>query len=475
MKINLNLFFTLFFLPVLSFILVFQVSENIFFWDTVQLASKHATYFYDNNFQSLLLPDDIDSGHIPVFGFYLAFIWKLFGKTLIFSHYAMIPFILGIIWQAFLLIKKFISKKYQIPALIIFLADATLISQMSLVSPDIILVFFFLTALNAVLMNKRFLLTISIIGLFLTSMRGMQVSLGILVLDLIFNLRYKKNLQLFKRFIYQSISYLPALIIFIAYSIYHYKVKHWVAYHENSPWAKNFEFTDFPGMIKNLGILIWRLLDFGRIFLWIPLIIIFLRYFKPLLKDESFRRILIIFITVLGSLSYSFILYKSLTAHRYILPVYLIFSLLTSYLIFEKIKFERLKFILFSVIIIGMVSGYFWVYPDKIAQGWDSTPVHFQYYKQKKEITKYMNQHHISYSETGSAFPNTSPIKYYDLSDNEDHFMDKNFKTNTYFYYTNIINDLNAEDIDYLKNNYDIIFKVERLGVFSILYKKTGI
>ncbi len=305
-------------------------------------------------------------------------------------------------------------------------------------------------------------------------MRGMQVSFGLLIIDLIYNLNHKNKFQLTGGLLKLSISYLPALIIFIAYTIYHYKIKHWFAYHENSPWSKNFEFADFAGVIRNMGILIWRLSDFGRVFLWIPFLIIFIGNFKSLLKDKIFTKILIIFLSILVSLIFSFIVYKSLNAHRYILPVFLLFSLLTSYLIFEKIKFERLKYILFSIILLGMISGYFWVYPDKIAQGWDSSPAHFQYYKQRKEITEFMNRHHISFSETGSAFPNTSQIKYYDLSDNEDHFMEKDFKTNTYFYYTNIINDLTIHDLEILKNNYTEIFKVEKLGVFSILYKKTG-
>ena len=65
-----------------SAIIILLVQDHVFFWDTVQLGAKHAYWYYENNFQSLLLPTEIDSGHPPLFGMYLAFCWLLFGKSL---------------------------------------------------------------------------------------------------------------------------------------------------------------------------------------------------------------------------------------------------------------------------------------------------------------------------------------------------------------------------------------------------------
>ena len=75
------------------------VRGHFFFWDTVQLASQHAQFFLENGFSTFLLPDEMDSGHPPTFGFYLALVWRVFGKTLSISHLAMLPFLLGIVWQ----------------------------------------------------------------------------------------------------------------------------------------------------------------------------------------------------------------------------------------------------------------------------------------------------------------------------------------------------------------------------------------
>ncbi|HXA01125.1 MAG TPA: hypothetical protein VNW99_04000, partial [Cytophagaceae bacterium] len=92
--------------------LTFFVSGNSFFWDTIQLGSSQAHWFYDNDFQYFFLPGNIDSGHPPLFGFYLAILWKFFGRTLEVSHFAMLPFLFGIVIQIYILLKKFFEEKY---------------------------------------------------------------------------------------------------------------------------------------------------------------------------------------------------------------------------------------------------------------------------------------------------------------------------------------------------------------------------
>jgi len=452
--------------------LTWVVADNIFFWDTVQLASAHAHYFYETNFRNLLLPENIDSGHIPTFGFYLAFIWKIFGKTLFVSHFAMLPFIFGIVRQAYLLIKKFISEKYIFFALTLFLADATLLSQTTLVSPDVVLVFLFLTALNSLLKRNNLLLSVSVAGLFLISMRGMMAASSILILDIVFNVKFNNFKSTFYQLLKKSIIYLPALFISLFYNLYHYKVKGWIGYHEDSPWQSNFEITNFKGFIRNIGILIWRLIDFGRIFIWIAAVIISFPILKSLFKDRNIKKIALIFIISLFISSISFLLYKSLTAHRYILPLYLIFSLLTSYLIFEKVKKIKLKYLFFSIVLAGMLSGNFWIYPEKVAQGWDSTLAHLHYYKLRNEMLKYMEENNISINETASSFPNTAELKYLDLSNNSTSFSEINLDENKYFFYSNIFNNLTDSEIDKLKSEYKLLNECKSFGVFVSLYEK---
>ena len=247
-------------------VLTFMVSDHIFFWDTVQLGAKHGLHFYDTRFSQILLPDTIDSGHVPVFGMYLALMWMIFGKSLFVSHFAMLPFLVGIVVQSYFLVKRYVQHHFLILALSIFLLDPTLLGQSALVSPDIPLVFFFLLSLNSILNNRRMLLALGISGLFLISMRGGMMSFALLMLDLFFNFRKSPHKQLWT-LVKMSWSYLPGFLLFCVYNYLHYTEKDWIGYHTDSPWAPSFQHVDIYGFLKNLVVLAWRLLDFGRVFL----------------------------------------------------------------------------------------------------------------------------------------------------------------------------------------------------------------
>lgn len=453
-------------------LLTWIVSGNIFFWDTIQLGAKHGLFFFDNNFSSFILPDEIDSGHIPAFGAYLALMWKVFGKSLIISHFAMLPFLLGIVWQAFNLLRRYINEKYIYLGLILFLADTTLLAQSTLVSPDVVLVFLFLYGLNSVLNNHKLHLSIAIFGLFLISMRGMMTALALLVIDLIINIKYEDLKSTFKKLVSRSLIYFPALVLFLAFNIYHYKSKGWIGYHTDSPWASSFEIVGLKGFLYNSGILIWRLIDFGRVFLWITGLIIFFRYINSLKQDRKLRILLLVFISVTICLSLSLLLYKNLNGHRYLLPVYLSFSLIVIYLIFEKLKSDKIKYIVFSLLLIGILSGNLWIYPDKISKGWDSTLAHLSYYPLRKQMQNYLQKQGISIEDVGSAFPNLAEQRYLELNNDIRKHPEKNLNQDKYILYSNVYNDFTDEEIDRLASEFVILKEYRQGRIKLILYKK---
>jgi hypothetical protein len=447
------------------------VSDHIFFWDTVQLGAKHASFYYENNFSRFLLPDPIDSGHVPAFGMYLAICWKLFGKSLLVSHLCMLPFLFGIIWQSHQLIKRFIRPAYVYFALVLFLIDPTLLSQAILVSPDIVLVFFFLLGLNAVLAQKRMITAVAVTGLSLISMRGMMVAFALLIVDLIITLNPGNLRSLFFQLVRKAVVYSPALIIFLVFNLYHYSEKGWIGYHEDSPWAACFQPVGFKGMLYNAGILGWRILDFGRVFLWIVSLVIGGLFYKKATGNPGVRTLLLLFIVVLGCLSVSFILYKNLSGHRYILPALLLFSLFTSYLVFEVISSGWLKIFLFCLLAVGLVTGNMWIYPRGIAQGWDASLAHLPYYNLREKMISYMHGQDIPMEEVASFFPNKAELKYLDLTERETGHTAFS-EAAEYVLYSNVYNDITAEEWLMLENEYVIRKAVERSGIYFRLYQR---
>ena len=173
-------------LPIFALVtwVTWAVRDHFFFWDTVQLASQHAQFFFENNFSTFLLPDEMDSGHPPTFGFYLAIVWKIMGKSLENSHLGMLPFLFGIIWQAWRVGEKVLGDGWAYLFLLLLMVNPVVASQCVLVSPDVVLIFFFLLALNAIFREKIFFLSFALLGLAAISMRGMMVVAALFLFQL---------------------------------------------------------------------------------------------------------------------------------------------------------------------------------------------------------------------------------------------------------------------------------------------------
>jgi len=453
-------------------VLALQLSnlQHAFFWDTTQLAADHATFFYSTGFSSWLLPDAIDSGHIPTFGFYIALVWKIFGRTLVASHLAMVPFAMGVVWQLYRLCARFVPREFVGIALLLILLDPTLLSQFTLVSPDVPLVFFFLLGTNAVLENRKYILALSALLLFLTSMRGMMVVICLLLLDLYCNFSFSDKRKLFFDLLKRSLLYVPSLIVFVVFNTYHFIHKGWIGYHKDSPWADCFAPVGFKGFVFNIGIYGWRLLDFGRIGIWVVFIFLLVRLRKSIFRHKPIRLLLLFTLALMVFLPANMLWAKNLLAHRYLLPIYLIFGLFAATLLFQPEVTNQTKWLLSGVWLVVLVSGNFWIYPPKIAKGWDSTLAHLPYYQLRLEAISYLDQQHIDFSDVQSFFPNVHSIGLLDLNNDPRNFNNYDGQS-TYVFYSNIYN-LDDAVYDELFARYERIKSFENQGVYVWILRK---
>ncbi len=441
-----------------------------FFWDTVQLASKHASYYFSSGFNSLLLPDNLDSGHIPAFGLYLAGVWQLFGRTLLVSHLAMLPFVIGIVWQIQCLVKYYIDDKHTGWAALLILLDPTLLAQMTLVSPDVFLVFFFLLAWNSIIRNKRLMLSLAILGLFLISMRGMMVAFVLLIVDLYYNMPFKQDKkEIFNNLFKRSLIYLPALLLFVAYSIYHYSTKSWVGFHPSSPWADSFEAVGITGIIKNLGILAWRIVDFGRIGLWLIFGILYFKYHKQIFKDQHTRDLAFVFLCFLTILPLNMVWAEGLVAHRYLMPIYLCFAMLVARILFSPYVIGRLRSTLIILWIAFLTTGHLWIYPPQISQGWDSSLAYLPYNKLRHQAIQYLEDENINFDQVSSFFPNANTLDDIDLNGDMRSFT-KFTQGAEYVLYSNVYN-ISDEVYASLLEDYDLVKEFGGWRVYVKVYR----
>lgn len=463
-------------------LLVAATASLPFFWDTLQLASRHAHFFYDHSFSSLFLPTDMDSGHIPAFGMFLALVWKAVGRSLAASHLAMLPFILGALFFTRRIAGILFPRRHRWLATLVIIADATLLAQFTLVSPDIWIACFFTMALFAFLKGKRGLMTLAFIGLALTSVRGMMIVASFFVtgaLLLIFTRKEEPRVSLRKkgiRYLLESLPvYLPAALLAMGYLGLHLIRTGWIGYHPDMPWADHFARVGFRGFLRNILIFGWRMADHGRLFLWIAGVATALYAFRKKLPTTATGRTMMLLTLVLTVVfSYSALTYRNLAGHRYLLPLFLMVSMTVIYHLFLYVRREKTVILLLFLLLAGELSGNFWVYPDSIAKGWDASLAYLPYQTVRCQMNCFFNGEGIAPEEVGTSFPNNIAFRFIDLTDDTRSYGTAGEREFRYLLWSNVFNDFPEELKEEMDRDGKVVREIRRLQVRMVLYENPG-
>ncbi len=415
---------------------------------------------------------DIDSGHPPTFGLYLAALWSLFGKSLVVSHFAMLPFLFGILFFLWQIGKLIAGERNAVFLVLLGIADPTLAAQGILISPDIVLACFFLMAVYAIFEDQKLLKTLALLGLALISMRGMMTVAALFLFEIA--IQHKNQIPFLQKWWAIALPYFPAGLFGIVFLSWHYIQTGWIGYHPDSPWAPSFDGVGIVGFIKNIAVLGWRLLDFGRIFLWLFLIFVLFRRSAVQFsrRHPSIPLLFKLLFACFLALTPTLLMYQALSAHRYLLPIYLSLSILAFALLFTTFQERKTAVFYTLLMVLGLASGNFWVYPDKIAQGWDASLAHLPYYKVRSDMLAYLQQQSIPLEAIGTAFPEIGALQFRDLSDRLEGFAEKDLVAQPYILYSNIMNDFSDEEIDQLKQHWTPLKTYARHGIFMTLYTK---
>lgn len=449
-------------------ILYILTCENGFFWDTTHLASSQAWWFYDNDFKYFLLPEQIDSGHPPFFAMMLAALWKIFGVHLIVGHTMMLPFIIILITQV-ILISKYYFKENSQWVIALVLCNPMVLGQSTLVSPDVLLLAFFLFTFDGIISKKVYKIFFGSIVLCGLSMRGM-VCAGFLFLFSFFH--YGISLKVFFKW---GILFFGGFIVASLFLFLHYRQTGWIGYYPGSSWAPSFEKVGILGFFRNIVVFAMRMNDMGMFLMWV-----FLGYaFIPLIKRRlqvsvRTRELMVLWLLCFMLTVLPQLFYKQLLMHRYLLPLVVITTYVFYSLALEYRNKEILKK-LSLLALIGLISGNFWVFPDSIAKGWDATPAHLPYYSLRQDALRYLQKNNIPISSVGAGFPYNLPGKYIDLNNDTTRFAKLPFEKSPYVLYSNISNDFSDDDLRVFKNHWIPVKQFGGWPVRFVLYKNPDI
>ncbi len=452
-------------------LVIFLVLDHPFFGDCINLGSRYAHWFLESNFSGIIAPAGIDSGNPPFFGAYLALWWKFFGRSLAVAHVAMLPFLIGIVWSFYHIARYFFEGKWLWMSLALLLLEPTLLAQSTMLSPDIPLTFFFLMAVAGLLNNRPNMQMLGLCGLPLLSTRGIM-TVAVVFLAECFLIFLDKN----RKFSFSRIGkYIPAGLLAVGWMGYHYLNTGWISYNQESmPWAGGFATVGLVGYIKNVAILGWRILDFGRIFVWIVAgILLFFLFTKKLVLDRRFKILLaltlaplLVFVPVLAR-------YSGLLQHRYLLQAYLLVALCVLYGL-QRMPSTKVAYPLFIFTLVGLLSGHFWIYPDKVAQGWDSSLAHVPYFELRDEMVQYIQAKNIAPTSVMTGTPNQFSYKETNTASSTwqfNHIDGADYENAPYIFYSNAFNDVPDDFYDVLHSQWTPVKSFERSRIRVTLFK----
>jgi len=268
------------------------------------------------------------------------------------------------------------------------------------------------------------------------------------------------------------LSYVPAGLIVILWQVLHYQHFGWIGYNPESSWGEYSKFAGLKGMARNAGIIVWRLLDFGRISLWLVFLFSAISLFRNCRKlPPATLRLFILFLVPFLGFSLVFLPFNNPIGHRYYQVVFLLFALLVFYLLME-IPNRKLRRLLYVFMLLSLASGHFWVYPEGIAKGWDASLAHTPYFELRKEALQFLDQNQIPRQVVGSDYPNLSPPAQTDLLPDNRSLKPKDLTTDEYVLYSNVFNGFTDEEIAELKTHWQPIESWKRGQVFLILYRR---
>ncbi|MBV6653378.1 MAG: hypothetical protein KI786_06460, partial [Mameliella sp.] len=398
------------------------------------------------------------------------------------SHWVMLPFILGLALLLFP-IGRFFSAEWGWMFPVLTLAMPPITGQLVMVSPDVILCFGFMLSLFGILHQKSWAKVIGALFLAAISTRGMMTVVILYLFDTALPLRAtSRSFQANKKKAFNSLSlvallvkralpYIPSGLLALAFLGYHYAEKGWIGYHASSEWAPSFAQVGITGLLKNGIVLGWRLADYGMVFCWISLGIVLWKA-PGILKNQKVRSAATLTGIGLLLLAPTFLLYSGLQQHRYLLPLLISLLLLTFTAIAQSPLSKSWKSGLFALLFLGLTSGNLWVYPDTIAQSWDTTLAHVPYFSVKKEMIQYLDKENIPLEDVGTAFPEIGPQHFKDLSKRTDGFSEKDLDNQQFVLYSNVMNDFSDGELELLQEEW-ILQKALRSGGIKVqLYRK---
>lgn len=392
---------------------VLLLSRTPFFWDSVSVLSRPATVLYDNGFSSLAMPKGTVSDNLPL-SMLLAAWWMLFGRTLFSTHLLFAFFGMALIYQVFMLCRDWVGRREARPfVFFLMLSDTTLLTQMLFPMFDAVMMLFALICLRGILSGNKAQVAAGAFFLAMLRSRGVILCAGLALFAFLYALAkekpgWRRGVFLLGRTFLEFLPAFVAAVVLLFVQVCNQEAVFGMG--ADSPWRIAFP-SRILGNAVSFG-LFW--LDFGKVFLWIALITLLLRFGwrrfwqavpKPLAGFYGLASLLFFLMTVPFLNSYG---------GRYFLLLYILTPLLTGILLFAMlpVRLAKSACVVLSVLMLVAHSGCFSVMRVK---QWDCSLAHLPYYGLRNQALAYLQEKGAEPARVRSFFPADKPQDLIDL------------------------------------------------------------
>ncbi|WP_092443164.1 glycosyltransferase family 39 protein [Winogradskyella sediminis] len=456
----------LFFLVCVLMVEFLLLKQTPFFWDGVTKSSR-ASWIYANGLTEFIVPTEYNSGHPPLWITLLALFWTIFEKALWSSRLLLLFVNIGVVWQLVLFCKSNFLKTVSVLAVLLVCLEPTFVAQTTNLNNDMLLLFFTLLGLNALIKSQQFIFALALSGLLFTNLRGIYVVVAIALIHVVYT-----RLKLIKNAKPIYLGYVFAFISFAIFCWFQYEKLGWFLISQNENYNAHRQSVGLKQWFVNSVVYAKCFLDYGRFIIAIFLVPLLVKY----LKDKSNRSIKIDRIAI-GFFVFAIVFFVGMVPFSnpfgdryfmicYLLAVILLINLIAHYNLSKKP-------LLYATMVFMFISGHFWIYPATISQSWDSSLAYLNSYTIEDQMERYIDSAGIKPSTIGTRILlNARNYSEFKMLTEADRYADFNPATNAFILLSNIDNQTKDEELHEIMSKWELVKRYSQLGVFMELYKR---
>lgn len=440
-----------------------------FYGDQVTLVSAPASYIYEHGITSPLLPDDLATGHFPLFPMLVAGMWMVFGKHLAVTH------ILMVLCQLFMFIQvgryaaKRLSDQARVFFLIVMLCYPVWWAQTAGMSADILLCGLFFLGLNASEHNRNLRWILVIMVLPMVSIRGWIWALALCVhaWDQA-GFKWKVFLQIAART-------LLGLLPIIAYYIWEHQLSGWWLVPVDERYGGHRGLVDGRLLAGKSFEFVLRCLEFGML---IPLL--FVKFYswhsiRASLRNPDNRLALI----AAGCLALFTLPFRGPILIRYMMPLQILVMICFAGLL-VNVGSKRLRIWMVGATAVLCLSQHFFAYPQMRSSifeyDWSGGSMsHVSMFVFRQEAKTFLDEQGVEMKDVGTYFPEYKPFSLTDLQGTTDAYTalgPGEIPTQEWLIYSNVMNVVTAPMLEQIKREYTEVRSWESYPVHYVIYRR---